>query len=226
MYSEISMKLGLLTACLPDLNLEQIATFAADTGLESLEIAAWPRTGNRPFTASHLDVTTMTEREAHATLAMLATKNLAISGVAYYDNNLHPDPTEREAVNAHVIACIDAAVLLGCSVVGTFVGRDPMKTVSENLREAEQLFPHLVEYGGERGVRLAIENCPGGLAPRRLPRKLGLLARTLGMDVLSWPLPQLRPLPSLLAGHGPRGGGTSVRQPGRACTGEGPRVVS
>jgi sugar phosphate isomerase/epimerase len=153
------MKLGLLSACLPELTLEQIATFAADTGLEALEVAAWPRNGDRPFTASHLDVAKMTDREAQATLTMLGKKSLAISGIAYYDNNLHPDPTEREAVNAHVIACIDAAALLGCSVVGTFVGRDPTKTVAENLREAEQLFPRLVEHAGERGVRLAIENC-------------------------------------------------------------------
>jgi sugar phosphate isomerase/epimerase len=154
------MKLGLLTACLPDLTLEEIATFAADTGLESLEIAAWPRTGDRPFTASHLDVTTLTQDGADATLSMLESKGLAISGIAYYDNNLHPDPTEREAVHTHVKACVDAATLLGCSVVGTFVGRDPSKTVSENLREAERLFPRLVDYAGERGVRLAIENCP------------------------------------------------------------------
>jgi hypothetical protein len=50
------MKLGLLAACLPDLSLEQDTTFAADTGLEALEVAAWPRTGDRLFTTSHLDV--------------------------------------------------------------------------------------------------------------------------------------------------------------------------
>ena len=33
--------------------------------------------------------------------------------LAYYDNNLHPDPDERAAVNQHVVACIDAAALLG-----------------------------------------------------------------------------------------------------------------
>ena len=76
----------------------------------------------------------MTEGDADATLAMLVAKNLEISGIAYYDNNLHPGPTEREAVYVHVMACVDAAVLLGCSVVGTFVRRDPSKTVSENPR--------------------------------------------------------------------------------------------
>ncbi len=153
------MKLGLLTACLPDLSFEQIADFAARIGLESLEVAAWPETGGRPFTATHLDVVRMTEREAEAVRAMLEPKGLAISGIAYYDNNLHPDARERRAVNEHVLACIDAAALLDCPLVGTFVGRDPSKTVTENLREAERLFPPLVEHAGERGVRLVIENC-------------------------------------------------------------------
>jgi sugar phosphate isomerase/epimerase len=153
------MKLGLLTACLPDLSLEDIARWAGGIGIEALEVAAWPETGGRPFTATHLDVVGLTELAADATRSMLESKGLTISGIAYYDNNLHPDPRERQAVNEHVVACIDAAALLGCPVVGTFVGRDPTKTVAENLREAERVFPPLVEYAGERSVRIVIENC-------------------------------------------------------------------
>ena len=153
------MKLGMLTACLPELSLEQVADFAAGAGLEALEVAAWPRLRNRPFTATHVDVGTLTHDEADRAVAMLADKGLTISGLAYYDNNLHPDPEERQAVNGHVIACVDAAALLHCSIVGTFVGRDPTLTVAENLRQAEKVFPRLVDHAGERGVRLVIENC-------------------------------------------------------------------
>ena len=49
-----------------------------------------------------------------------------LSSLAYYDNNLHPDPDERGPINDHVHRCIDAAALLGCPTVGTFVGRDPV----------------------------------------------------------------------------------------------------
>ena len=84
---------------------------------------------------------------------------LTLSSLAYYDNNLHPDPVEREAVNQHVHRCIDAAALLGCPTVGTFVGRDPGRTVSENLREAEAVFTPLVDHAGQAGVKLVIENC-------------------------------------------------------------------
>ena len=55
--------------------------------------------------------------------------------------------------------CIDAAALLGCPTVGTFVGRDPTRSVAENLRDAEAVFAPLVDHAGEAGVKLIIENC-------------------------------------------------------------------
>ena len=50
------MKLGMLTACLPDRPLDEIARWAAGAGYEALEVAAWPAIGDRPFTATHLVV--------------------------------------------------------------------------------------------------------------------------------------------------------------------------
>jgi sugar phosphate isomerase/epimerase len=48
------VKLGFLTACMPERPLEDIAAFAAANGFEALELAAWPGAGNRPFVARHL----------------------------------------------------------------------------------------------------------------------------------------------------------------------------
>ncbi|MEU8494362.1 sugar phosphate isomerase/epimerase family protein [Pseudonocardia alni] len=153
------MKLGMLTACLPDRPLDEIARWAAGAGYEALEVAAWPAIGDRPFTASHLDVAAFGEREADTTRALFDEHGLTLSSLAFYDNNLHPDPAERAAVHAHLAACIDAAALLGCPTVGTFVGRHPGRTVAENLRDAEEIFPPLVERAGEHGVKLIVENC-------------------------------------------------------------------
>ena len=50
------MKLGFLTACLPKLTLDEVATWAAGHNYEALEVAAWPDLGDRRFTATHLDV--------------------------------------------------------------------------------------------------------------------------------------------------------------------------
>ncbi len=82
-----------------------------------------------------------------------------ISSLAFYENNLHPEPGTRRQVNDHLAACIDAAAELGCPTVGTFIGRDPGKTVSENLQEAGRVFPPLVNRASERGVSIVVENC-------------------------------------------------------------------
>jgi sugar phosphate isomerase/epimerase len=154
------MKLGFLTACLPGLPLEELVGWAAAHDFDALEVAAWPRTGGRSFTASHVDAANLDQAGAERVRALFERHDLVLSSLAYYDNNLHPDPAERKAVNDHVLACIDAAARLACPTVGTFVGRDPGRTVAENLREAERVFAPLVEHAGERGVKLLIENCP------------------------------------------------------------------
>ncbi len=153
------MKLGFLTACLPQLTLSEICAVATDQGYEALEVAAWPAEGDRPFTATHLAVEDFTEADAEATRKLMAESGLELSSIAFYDNNLHPDPAERSAINAHVGRCIDAAALLGCPTVGTFVGRDPGRPVAENLAEAEEVFAPLVDKAGQAGVKLIIENC-------------------------------------------------------------------
>jgi sugar phosphate isomerase/epimerase len=153
------VKLGFLTACLPDRSLPEIATWAERNGFEALEVAAWPNLGARPFTATHLDVAAFDRQQADETRELLDRHALTLSSIAFYDNNLHPDPAEREAINNHVAACIDAAALLGCPTVGTFVGRHPGRPVAENLRDAEKVFAPLVERAADKGVELVIENC-------------------------------------------------------------------
>ena len=153
------MKLGFLTACMPERPLDDIAAFAATQGYEALELAAWPGEGNRPFVARHVAAEAFDAAEEDRVRAALEPRGLTLSALAYYDNNLHPDQTEREAIHAHLRACIDAAAALGGVPVGTFVGRDPQRSVADNLREAERVFPALVDYAGERGVKLMIENC-------------------------------------------------------------------
>jgi sugar phosphate isomerase/epimerase len=169
------MKLGFLSACMPERPLEEVAKWAGAHGYEALELAAWPQLGDRPFTASHLAVDAgFGEREAERVLTILEDNGLTLSALAYYDNNLDPDLQAREANHAHVRACIDAAALLGGVPVGTFVGRDPGRSVAENLREAERVLPPLVDHAGERGVKLMIENCVmEGWTPDGAPGNLG-----------------------------------------------------
>ena len=153
------MKLGLLTACFPDWTLDAVARWAAQAGISTLEIAAWPQE-NRSFTATHLALDAGGIEVAKKAAETLATCGVEPSCIAYYDNNLDPDPTARSRAHAHLLRCIEAAPALGATKVGTFIGRDPSKTLRENLREAEAIFPRFVERAGELGVSLLIENCP------------------------------------------------------------------
>lgn len=154
------MKLGLLTAALPRLSLGQTAEWAAASGFEMLEVACWPASGGekrRYAGVSHIDVARL---DVDAVQDVLARTGLEISSLAYYPNNLHPDRAERKAANDHLKKVIDAAARLGVGVVGTFVGRDRSKDVRDNLREFRKVWPRLVSHAEERGVKIAIENCP------------------------------------------------------------------
>jgi len=138
------MKLGFLTACLPTWSLDDVARCASRTGFEALEVAAWPDLGDRPFTATHLRAEAFGPAQADEVCALFDRHGLTLSSLAYYDNNLHSDPNERQAVNDQLRACIKAAALVGAPTVGTFIDRDPGKTITDNLRDAEKIFPPLV----------------------------------------------------------------------------------
>jgi sugar phosphate isomerase/epimerase len=150
------MKLGFVTASLPGWNLEQLAKWAASNGYAALEVAAWPDLGDRPFTATHFDVTNF---DPDAIRKVMDDNGIEISSLAFMDNPLHPDENEREAMYAHLHKLIDAAPLVGSPTVGTFVGRNPHKSVRENLKDAEEIFRPIVNHANEKGVKIIIENC-------------------------------------------------------------------
>jgi sugar phosphate isomerase/epimerase len=154
------VKLGLLTAAFPDLSLEEVAVWAAGNGFEMLEVACWPSGGGearRYAGVTHIDVDALDTDAVHETLEQ---HGVAMSSLAYYPNNLHPHDTHREQVNAHLRKVIDAAQALGVGIVGTFAGNDKDRPLPENLDRFRGIWPELVAYAGDRGVKIAIENCP------------------------------------------------------------------
>ncbi|HEV2415982.1 MAG TPA: sugar phosphate isomerase/epimerase [Candidatus Dormibacteraeota bacterium] len=154
------MKLGFLTAAFPSLTLEEVAQWAHASGFEALEIACWPSSSGeqrRYAGVSHIDVENL---DAKRVKDILRRYNLEISSLAYYPNNLDPDPSAREAANAHLKRVIEAAAKLEVGIVGTFVGRDKHRSIEDSLRDFAQVWPPLVRFAREHDVRIAIENCP------------------------------------------------------------------
>jgi sugar phosphate isomerase/epimerase len=157
------MKLGLLTAPFPDTPLLDVADWAAGAGFEALEIACWPRTSGptrRYAGTSHINVASLAAAEAGEIVSALAERGLAVSGLGYYPNPLHPDPAHRETVVAHLKRVIAAASLMGVPVVNTFVGGDASRDVAANWEAALTVWPEVVAHARDQGVKLAFENCP------------------------------------------------------------------
>lgn len=153
------MKLGYFSACLPGLSLQSVVQHAAGAGFEALEVAAWPAQ-SRDHTASHINVRDLGPAQAEVIEDLFRRNELILSAVSCYDNNLHPDESQRAANHDHLRACIRAAAMLGVPCVGTFVGRDPSQTVAGNLKLAEQVIRPLAEFAAQHDVKLVIENCP------------------------------------------------------------------
>jgi sugar phosphate isomerase/epimerase len=156
------VKLGFLTAALPDNTLEQAAKWGAESGFQAIEIACWPRekAARRYAGVTHIDAAELDKPKAREIRKILDGYGLQISALAYYPNPLHPDPEHRQTVIAHLKKVIEAAALLEVPVVGTFVGKDKDKTVPANFEEYAKVWPPIVMFARDRGVKLGIENCP------------------------------------------------------------------
>ncbi len=156
------MQLGLCSAILPDLSLEAVVEFAAEAGFECVELMCWPpgKAERRYAGVTHVDVTELDQGEADRIKAVLHEAGVSISGLGYYPNPLAADEEEAAFYIEHIRRVIAAAPMLGVTVVNTFIGRDPRKSVDENWPVFQDRWPPLAEFAGQHGVRIGIENCP------------------------------------------------------------------
>jgi sugar phosphate isomerase/epimerase len=157
------MKLGILTAPFPDTPLDDVAGWASASGFEALEIACWPRSAGptrRYAGTSHIDVAKLSAAQGKEIVARLAEKNITVSALGYYPNPLHPDRDHRKAVIDHLKKVITAASRMGVGLVNTFCGGDASKHLDANWADAQKVWPNIVKFAKDNGVKLAFENCP------------------------------------------------------------------
>jgi sugar phosphate isomerase/epimerase len=156
------MKLGFFTAALPGNTLEQAAQWGAESGFQAIEIACWPleKASRRYAGVTHINVTELDKAGAKDIRKMLNGYGLTVSSLGYYPNPLHPEPEHRETVIGHLKKVIEAAEMLEVPIVGTFIGKDKNKTVPQNLEDYAKIWPSIVKFAKEHGVKIAIENCP------------------------------------------------------------------
>ncbi len=156
------MKLGFVSAILPDLSFEDVMQFAADEGFDCVEVMCWPvgKADRRYAGVTHIDVTTFGDAEAEQVHSVVADTGVSISALGYYPNLLVPDESEAAVYVEHTKRVVDAAQKLGLDTVTSFVGRDWTKSVDDNWPRFEETWTSLIKHAEDRGIRIAIENCP------------------------------------------------------------------
>ncbi len=156
------MKLGFLSAILPEYSFEQVVDFAAENGFACIEIAAWPKgkAERRYAGVTHLDMDALDSSQTSKVNDYIAKKGVIISGIGYYPNPLDSDNVQREVAITHIKKCISGASALGLKNVNTFIGKDPSRSVSDNMQEFKKVWPDIIKFAEDNGIRIGIENCP------------------------------------------------------------------
>lgn len=156
------MKLGFVSAILPDQNLEEVLVAAKETGYETVEVMCWPKgkSDRRYAGVCHLDVEGFDASKAAQVHELCSRVGVSLSGLGYYPNPLAANPEERALYIGHIEKVMKAANLLGLKNVNTFIGRDPTKTIDENWPAMLDVWKPLVKKAEDLGLFIGIENCP------------------------------------------------------------------
>ena len=156
------MKLGLVSAILDWMSFEEMIDTISSLGYECVEAACWPsgKAERRYAGVSHIDVDELSEAKAEYILNYCKEKNVEISSLAFYPNTMDGDLEKRKANIEHLKKVIAASQKLGIGMVTTFIGRDHTKSVEENLKLFEEIWPDIIRFAEEHRVKVAIENCP------------------------------------------------------------------
>lgn len=158
------MKLGFVSAILEKQSYEEVIDIAAQFGFQCVEMACWPagKAERRYAGVSHIDVDRVLCEDVYAKgiIEYAQQRNVEISSLAYYPNVMDADSKKQEAAIRHLKKVILASAKLGIGMVTTFIGRDQLKTVEENLELIEEVWLPIIRLAEENRVKIAIENCP------------------------------------------------------------------
>lgn len=165
------MKLGIISSIMDGWTYEEMIDEISAIGYESVEVACWPEgKGERKYAGvSHIKTEGLSKEDRDFILSYAKERGIEISSLAYYPNTLDPNLEKRKEQIKHLYSVIDASSLLNVNLVTTFIGRMQDKTVEENLKEVAKVWPPILEYAKEKGVKIAIENCPMLFGPDQWP---------------------------------------------------------
>jgi sugar phosphate isomerase/epimerase len=157
------LDLGFVSAILGDLSFNEVIQFAGQNGFKCVEIMCWPydNSDSRRYAGvTHIDVSDLGKSDIKKIKNKLEKNEVSISGLGYYPNPLDADAEKAAFYQNHIQKVIKAAAMLGVPVMNTFIGRDPKKSVAENLEAFKKVWQPIVALADTEGVKIGIENCP------------------------------------------------------------------
>ena len=156
------MKLGIVSAIYDGFTFEDAVENAVSNGCKCMEVACWPqgKAERRYAGVSHIDVDNTSADYIAYIKDFCAEKGIEISSLAFYPNTMDGNIEKRNGAIEHLKKVINMSALLGVNTVTTFIGRDQTKTVEENLELFKEIWPPIIKFAEQKGVKVAIENCP------------------------------------------------------------------
>jgi len=156
------VKLGFVSAILPELTLREVFEFAAVEGFDCVEVMCWPpgKAERRYAGVTHIDVTNLSNPSIVEINELQHETGVEISALGYYPNPLTPNKAEAKVYSDHIKKVIKAAAVLDINTVTTFIGRDWKKSVDDNWPTFKQTWKPIIRFAEKQGVNVGIENCP------------------------------------------------------------------
>lgn len=156
------MKLGVVSAIYDGFTFEEMIDDISANGCTCVEVACWPqgKAERRYAGVSHIDVENTSKEYIEYIKDYCEKHSVEISSLAFYPNTMDGNLEKRQASIDHLKKVITMSALLGVNMVTTFIGRDQTKTVEDNLEIFKEVWPPIIKFAEEKGVKVAIENCP------------------------------------------------------------------
>jgi sugar phosphate isomerase/epimerase len=145
------MHVGMLTAPITDLTLDEVLDMAKRCNVTALEVVSGP--GNK-----QLDPMNFTQADADSINQKLAERHLEISALSNYMDAAAPGRTDEVQTIARKV--IDAAALLGVPTICMITGlpRAGMSRIAMIQQVIPGIFRPIVEHAKAKRVQVAIEN--------------------------------------------------------------------
>ena len=156
------MKIGLVSAILPDSTFEEVIDYAEKVGFKCVEVCCWPKgkAARRYAGITHINTDGLTKEKMNYYSDYAKKHHVEISSLGYYPNPLDANKEAAQVAVDHINDLIDVSAEMGINMVTTFIGRDKNKNVDENLQLFEKTWKPIIAHAEEKKVRIAIENCP------------------------------------------------------------------